>query len=120
MFRPQERYFTVSAHLRDSIWPSRAGRISERRRRATPVLEIAGVGPVRTSGPIPALRRLGKRASEKYPCLTGVEHSPKQPVLRANSTRCFVPWQIVRPVRRAAILSGFSLRKKSIEFCAKV
>jgi hypothetical protein len=55
----------------------------------------------------------------KTSVFTGVEHSPKQPVLRANSTRCFVSWQIVEPVRRATILSGFSLRNKSIEFCAK-
>src|SRR6266404_9716374 len=83
------------------------------------MLETAGVWPRRPLRLIPALRRLGKHASEKHRWLTEVEHSPKQPVLRANSTWCFVSWRTVGPVRRATILSGFSLRNKSIEFCAK-
>lgn len=40
-------------------------------------------------------------------------------VLRAIATRCFVPWQILGPVRRATIPSGFSLRSKSPRSCAK-
>src|SRR5258706_11059703 len=89
-------------------------------RKGHPVLETAGMWPRRTLRPIPALCRLGKHASERHWWLTEVEYSPKQAVVRARSTRCFVPWQIVGPVRRATILSGFSLRKKSIEFCSKV
>src|SRR6266481_4661827 len=51
--------------------------------------------------------------SKKHRSLTEVEHSPTQPVLRANSTRCFVRWQTIGPVRQAVFLSGSSLRKKS-------
>src|SRR5258707_10512317 len=49
----------------------------------------------------------------------GLNLHRSKPVLRADSTRCLVLWQIVGPARRATILSGFSLRNKSIEFCAK-
>lgn len=40
-------------------------------------------------------------------------------VLRSNSTRCFVRWQIIAAMRRAAVRSGFSLRNRWTKYCAK-
>ncbi len=83
------------------------------------MLETAGMRPRRTLRPIPARCRLEKRF-QKTSMVDEVEHSPTQPVLRANSTRCFVRWQTIGPVQQAVIPSGFSPRNKSIESCAKV
>jgi hypothetical protein len=87
-------------------------------RKGHPVLETAGMWPRRTLQPIPARCRLGKHF-QKTSMVDVVEHSPTQPVLRANSTRCFVRWQTIGPVQQGVVPSGFSPRKKSIESCAK-
>ena len=49
----------------------------------------------------------------------GLNLHRSKPVLRTDSAWCPLPWQIVVSVRTATTLSGFSLRNKSIEFCAK-
>ena len=49
----------------------------------------------------------------------GLNLHRSKPVLRTDSAWCPLPWQIVVSVRTTTTLSGFSLRKKSIEFCAK-
>src|SRR5690348_13593614 len=118
MFRPQARYFTVCKSFRAVSGPCALAAFPSREEGRSSAGDCRA-WPIRVLGPIPELRRLGKYASEQHPWVTGVEHTPRQPVLRAESRRGIVPWQIIGPVRRAPILSGFSLRNKSIESCAK-
>ena len=47
LFRPLLRFFTVRMSLQASIWPSRTGRFSKKRRGGGPVLETAWIWPKR-------------------------------------------------------------------------